>query len=157
MCNWIPSHIFAYIDTINLRLPTRYNYKISSMKNYITSVLLLSSVLSYSQNIEIYVSDAGNFDKPPWQILKFDQDGKNPSVFINQNLNWPQDILFLEDSNQVLISNLGSGCITKHNATSGAFIENFACSINGPTRTKIGPDGLLYVLQWKGDGKEMEK
>lgn len=123
------------------------------MNKYLTSVFLLSTMFSYAQNIEIYVSDAGNFDNPPWQILKFDQEGKNPSIFINQNLNWPQDILFLEDTNEVLISNLGSGCITKYNAISGAFIDNFACAINGPTRTKIGPDGLLYVLQWTGNGK----
>ena len=108
---------------------------------------------SHAQKFEIYVSDAGNFNNPPWQILKFDINGKNPSAFINSNLNWPQDILFLEASNQVLISNLGSGCITRHDATTGVFISNFACSISGPTRIKVGPDSLLYVLQWSGNGK----
>lgn len=108
---------------------------------------------AFSQNFEIYVSDAGNFNNPPWQILKFDSSGKNPSVFINTNLNWPQDILFLEDSNEVLISNLGTNRITKHNAKTGAYLSDFARSIGGPTRFKIGPDGLLYVLQWRGNGK----
>lgn len=106
-----------------------------------------------AQNFEIYVSDAGNFNNPPWQILKFDSNGQNPSVFINTNLNWPQDILFLEDSNEVLISNLGTNRITKHNAQTGDYISDFARSIGGPTRIKIGPDGLLYVLQWRGNGK----
>ena len=35
------------------------------------------------QAFEIYVSDAGNFQAPPWQILKFDANGENPEVFID--------------------------------------------------------------------------
>ena len=100
----------------------------------------------------IYVSDAGNFDNPPWQILKYDENGNNPEVFINQNLAWPQDIVFLENENVVLISNLNSGLINRYNATTGAFIDNFATGISGPTRMKIGTDNLLYVLQWSGNG-----
>lgn len=120
----------------------------------ITSIffMLLWNTLVFSQSYDIYVCDAGNFDKPPWQILKYNQDGENPTVFIDTHLNWPQDILFLEGSNTVLISNLGSGTITRHNATTGSYISDFAKDISGPTRTKIGPDGLLYVLQWTGNG-----
>jgi len=115
--------------------------------------LLLSASGAFGQNLEIYVSDAGNFSSPPWQILKFDEHGENPQVFINQNLAWPQDILFLEDSNTVLISNLNSGLITRHDAETGAYLNNFATGIGGPTRMKIGPDNLLYVLQWAGNGR----
>ncbi len=115
--------------------------------------MFLWTTLVCSQSYDIYVSDAGNFDKPPWQILKFNQQGENPTVFIDTHLNWPQDILFLEDINTVLISNLGSGTITKHDANTGAYIGDFAKDISGPTRTKLGPDGLLYVLQWTGNGK----
>lgn len=122
------------------------------MKLICTFFLLLIANLSYSQTFEVYVSDAGNFNAPPWQILKFDGSGQNPSTFINTNLNWPQDILFLEDSNTVLISNLGSNKITRHNLTTGVYMSDFATGISGPTRTKIGPDSLLYVLQWSGDG-----
>lgn len=106
-----------------------------------------------AQNLEIYVSDAGNFDQPPWQIVKWDGNGQNPSVFIDSELNWPQDILFMESENEVLISNLGSGCINRHHISSGNFKAPFACGIGGPTRMKIGPDSLLYVLQWSGNGK----
>ncbi len=113
----------------------------------------LISFLSFSQTYNIYVSDAGNFNNPPWQILKFDHNGLNPTVFINQQLNWPQDILFLDSSNTVLVSNLGSGTIAKYNASNGTFISNFASALAGPTRIKIGPDGLIYVLQWNGNGK----
>lgn len=123
------------------------------MKYLFTLLFICFSLLAFSQTTEIYVSDAGNFNNPPWQILKFDANGQNPSVFISTNLNWPQDILFIEDSNTVLISNLGSNKITKHNATTGAYISDFAGSIGGPTRMKIGPDSLLYVLQWVGTGK----
>lgn len=123
------------------------------MKTFITLMLLLLSVQVNSQNFDIYVSDAGNFSSPPWQILKFDENGQNGTVFINTNLNWPQDILFLEDDNVVLVSNLGSGKISRHDATTGAFLSYFASAISGPTRMKIGLDGYLYVLQWNGNGK----
>ena len=116
------------------------------------SILLLASN-SFSQDLEIYVSDAMNFSSPPWKILKFDENGENPEVFINDQLAWPQDILFLEDQNVVLISNLNSGRITKHNSSTGAYMEDFATGIGGPTRMKIGADSLLYVLQWSGNGK----
>ncbi len=112
----------------------------------------LLSVSSHAQRGAIYVSDAGNFNNPPWQILKFDENGQNPQIFIDDFLNWPQDILFIESRNEVLISNLGSGCINVHDATDGAHLRSFACGISGPTRIAIGPDSLLYVLQWSGNG-----
>lgn len=108
----------------------------------------------YSQSTtNIYVSDAGDFDKPPWQILKYDQNGENPEVFINTNLAWPQDILFIEDQGIVLVSNLNENNICAFDLESGAFIKEFATGISGPTRMKIGPDGLLYILQWSGSGR----
>ncbi len=115
-------------------------------------ILLLASN-AFSQDLEIYVSDAGNFTSPPWKILKFDENGENPETFIDTVLSWPQDILFLEDQQVVLISNLNTGRITKYNSTSGEFIGDFATGIAGPTRLKIGTDSLLYVLQWSGNGK----
>ncbi|MBD77791.1 MAG: hypothetical protein CL840_02465 [Crocinitomicaceae bacterium] len=115
--------------------------------------LLLVSIGVNGQNFNVYISDAGNFNNPPWQILRTDKNGVNVTVFTKEKLNWPQDILFLEDSNTVLISNLGANSISRHNATTGAYINLFASSIQGPTRMKIGPDSLLYVLQWKGSGK----
>lgn len=123
------------------------------MRPILFAVILLSAVLAKTQNLEIYVSDAGNLNNPPWQILKFDENGQNPTVFIDTNVDWPQDILFIEDSNRVLISNLNSNLINWHDATTGAYIGLFANGINGPTRMSIGPDSLLYVLQWGGTGR----
>ncbi len=122
------------------------------MNKLLTLILIFLSFNLKSQNFDIYVSDAGNFNNPPWQILKFDSNGQNPVQFINTNINWPQDILFLENSNTVLISNLGSNRITRHNASNGTYISDFASGISGPTRMKIGPDSMLYVLQWNGLG-----
>jgi len=74
-------------------------------------------------------------------------------VFIDQSLAWPQDIVFLEDAGTVLVSNLNSGRIDRYDAETGDFIDIFAGGIGGPTRMKIGQDGLLYVLQWSGTGR----
>lgn len=123
------------------------------MKGLGTCLLLLVASFGYAADSQVYVSDAGNIESPPWQILRFDGDGANPAVFIKDNLNWPQDIVFLEDSGTVLVSNLGSGRITKHDIATGAYLGDFATSIGGPTRMKIGPDSLLYVLQWVGNGR----
>jgi hypothetical protein len=117
------------------------------------SIILLLTSNVFPQTTEIYVSDAGNFSSPPWKILKFDENGENPEIFIDTVLAWPQDILFLEDQNVVLISNLNTGRITKYNSTTGDYIGDFATGIGGPTRMKIGADSLLYVLQWSGNGK----
>jgi hypothetical protein len=117
-------------------------------KLLLLACLLVFTSVAFGQVFDIYVSDAGNFQNPPWQILKYDENGENPEVFISQNLDWPQDILFLEGSRTVLISNLNSGDINRHDADTGDFIERFATVVNGPTRMKIGPDGLIYVLQW---------
>ncbi|HEY6625704.1 MAG TPA: hypothetical protein VIZ21_02000, partial [Ignavibacteriaceae bacterium] len=133
-----------------MKVATTFYKKMFSV--LVLSVLLLTSN-AVGQEIEIYVSDAVNFSSPPWKILKFDENGENPEVFINDQLAWPQDILFLEDQQVVLISNLNSGRITKHSSLTGAFIEDFATGIAGPTRMKIGADSLLYVLQWSGNGK----
>lgn len=107
---------------------------------------------STAPRVEYYISDAGDVGSPPFQILKY-IDGQHPVRFTNQNLDWPQDILFLEDQEVVLIANLNSGSISRHNANTGEFIDFFARGIDGPTRMKIGRDGLLYVLQWRGDGQ----
>lgn len=121
------------------------------------SFTILAFLLSFSLQIfaqtEIYVSDAANFENGPWQILKFDEEGKNGKIFISENLGWPQDILFLEEQNIVLISNLTTNRISKYDIKTGVFIGDFATAISGPTRMKIGKDGLLYVLQWNGNGK----
>jgi len=116
------------------------------------SILLVASK-TFSQDLEIYVSDAGNFSNPLWKILKFDENGENPQTFIDTVLAWPQDIVFLEDQGVVLISNLNTGRITKYNSSTGEYIGDFATGIAGPTRMKIGADSLLYVLQWSGNGK----
>lgn len=140
--------------------------KIEHMRHSLLTIILIllsNSIGLKAQNKQgdsiqkdrfIYVSDAGNFNKPPWQILEYDINGENPKVFISQDqgLDWPQDILFLEERNEVLISNLNSGVINRHKATTGELIDSFATGIAGPTRIKIGNDRLLYVLQWSGKG-----
>jgi len=100
-----------------------------------------------------YISDAGNFQQGPYQILRYNEDGSNGKVFIKDGLDWPQDILFLPDGNQVLISNLSSNSVEVYDSESGTYKKRLISGIQGPTRMKIGKDGMLYILQWLGDGK----
>jgi len=123
------------------------------MKALLVTLLSLLASAVLAQATEIYVSDTGNFSSPPWQILKYDGNGENPEVFIKDNLGQPQDIIFLDDANTVLISNFSTGQITRYNAQTGAFIDVFASGLAEPTRMRIGADKLLYVLQWSGSGK----
>jgi len=107
----------------------------------------------FAQDFELYVVDVGPDRGPPWQIIKYDQNGQNPEVFVDSPLSRPQDILFLEDRGVALAVSLGTGRITRHDLQTGAFIDDFAAGIGQPTRIKIGADGLLYVLQWGGNGR----
>ncbi|MDX1463806.1 MAG: hypothetical protein R3359_12175, partial [Marinirhabdus sp.] len=102
----------------------------------------------FAQDVKIYVSDAEDFGAGSGKIIQYDLDGSNPQLFINDQLSWPQDIVFLPGTNEVIISNLNSNRITKYNAVTGAYLNDFAEVDGGPTRMKIGADGLLYVLQW---------
>jgi hypothetical protein len=108
---------------------------------------------AYGQASELYVVDVGPNRGAPWQVVKYDANGENPEVFINIGLNRPQDIVFIEDQDIALVSNLGGNRITKYNASTGSFLGEFASGIGQPTRMEIGEDNLLYVLQWAGNGR----
>jgi sugar lactone lactonase YvrE len=124
------------------------------MKIFVSILLLLSLAgNAFGQSKEVYVVDIGPDRGPPWQILKYDENGQNPEVFIDAELNRPQDIVFLESRGIALVSNLFSGRITRYDAETGEYIDDFASGIGQPTRMKIGTDDLLYVLQWAGNGK----
>ncbi|MCB9295785.1 MAG: hypothetical protein H6559_22065 [Lewinellaceae bacterium] len=124
-------------------------------RNLLIILLLLGSAwgVVHGQNFEVYVSDAAGFTTGPWKILKFDQNGENGEVFTDQELAWPQDIVFLDHRNSVIVSNLNTNKITEYNAETGEYIGDFATGIGGPTRMKVGQDSLLYVLQWSGNGR----
>ena len=107
---------------------------------------------SSAPRTEIFISNVENLHLPPWQILRYYEDGSYSEVFTDENLGWPQEIVVLESQNIVLISNVSTNNITKYDLKTGEYKGIFAAGINGPTRMKIGNDNLLYVLQWRGDG-----
>jgi len=97
------------------------------MKTNTLLVILFSlvSIFDVKSQKYYYISDAGNFQQGPYQILRYNEDGSNGKVFIKDGLAWPQDILFLPDSNQVLISNLSSNSVEAYDSESGTYKKNF--------------------------------
>lgn len=100
---------------------------------------------------EIYVSYARANGGPPYQIVKYDDDGMNPEILANNDLFWPQDLLFLENQPPYLlvVSRYQAGIQFKRPYRSG-FSGGFGYELSEPSRVKLGVDGLLYVLQWSG-------
>ena len=128
--------------------------KVGSMKKLL---LILAACglggAALAQDAGLYVVDIGPNRQPPWQVIRYDADGGNPQVFINTQLNRPQDIIFLEHRGSAIVSNLLGNNITEYDAESGAFIRVWASGIGQPTRMEIGPGNLLYVVQWAGNGR----
>jgi len=77
----------------------------SSMLARIIFSFLLFSHNAGARQAFIYVSDVGDFQDGPSQVLKYTAAGEFVQVFTNENLGWPQDILFLDADSTVLISN----------------------------------------------------
>lgn len=125
----------------------------------VLAITLFATLPQSAQEIEVWISDAGGFNNPPWFVYKADINGDNLEEMMNQEdqIEWPEDIFFLEEENAVLISNLSStsGNISKHDIETGDFIEVFADVAGGPTRMKLGADGLLYVLQWSNSNNKV--
>lgn len=123
-----------------------------------TLLSFLFTAVLFAQDLAVYVSDAANFNTGPWKIAKFTETGDLAGTLINDTdgIVWTQDIVFLDSEEAVLISNLSTaGTISKHHWATGEFIENFAEGLGGPTRMKIGPDGLLYILQWSNTNNKV--
>lgn len=100
--------------------------------------------------IDIYVCDLGVNRTGPPEIIVYRGNDKNFITLINTNLSSPQDIIFLEEEETILISNLGSNNINKFDINNGGFKGSFTTGLSGPTRMAIGPDNLLYVISWNG-------
>lgn len=81
------------------------------------------TVNALAEDVEIYVSDAGDFDRGPWQIPTFDRAGASARVFTTEHLAWPQDIVFLEDQGVVLVSDPSTNGILRHDANAGDFLD----------------------------------
>lgn len=142
----------------NLEIETLKHFNMKRLRHIATLLLLLITAGISAQNMAVYVSDAGNFSSGPWQIAKFDENGSFEGALMNNDdgIVWPQDIIFLDSEEAVLISNLSTaGIISKHEWDTGNFIENFAEGLGGPTRMKIGPDDKLYVLQWSNTNNKV--
>lgn len=87
-------------------------------------------------------------------VKKFDANGNYLGDFIASGaspIDWPQDIVFINNDTEAIVSSLNNNAIFRFDGTTGAYIDTFASNIAGPTRMKIGPDGSLYVLEWGGN------
>lgn len=60
-----------------------------------------------------------------------------------------QEVIFLDDGS-LLVTGIGGTALKRYDGETGAYLGDFTSgySLNKPTKTKIGPDGYLYVSQW---------
>lgn len=112
--------------------------------------LITASSTLFAQ-FEVYVTSGNGATS---SVKKFDASGNYLGDFIAPGasaLDWPQDILFINNDTEAIVSSLNNNAIFRYDGATGAFIDTFASNISGPTRMKIGQDGLLYVLEWGGN------
>lgn len=95
------------------------------------------------QALEVFVSDAGNFNNPPWRILKFDGGGDNPVVFIDDELDW--------DSEGHLCASSYTGDSVREFDPDGKDLGLFIDSdLAGPTNIWFEASGDLLVVDYDG-------
>lgn len=128
----------------------------NSMKKTKLTLIALSLLITpfiFSQEYRVYVSSGIGASS---SIKEFTLQGTYIQDFVSPGsggLDWPQDIIFLEDQHKLLVSGLNSEAIHQYNSTTGADEGIWADVPGKPTRMKIGPDNLLYVLQWATNAK----
>lgn len=128
------------------------------MKKNVLLLFGLCLIFSFSSiaQYEVYVT-TGNGPAAS-SVKKYDPSGNYLGDFISPGsspLNWPQDIVFIENDAVALVSGLNNNAIFRYDGVTGALIDTFASNISGPTRMKIGADGYLYVLEWSGGSRVM--
>ena len=101
----------------------------------------------YAQEYEIYVSSRGTNS-----VKYYDQQGNYLGDFVSPSsggLTSPQDMIFMDD-NTLIVSGIQNTSIKEYSASNGDYLGDFTSnySLSQPTRMKIGPDGLIYILQW---------
>jgi hypothetical protein len=124
-----------------------------SFNLYLFLCFLFCTTFLIAQNYEVYVSSGSGSNS---SVKRYSSSGTYLGDFVSPGsggLNWPQDIIFLESQNILLVSSLNSNAIHQYNAQTGADEGIWATVAGGPTRMTIRPDNLLYVLQWGTNSK----
>lgn len=101
-----------------------------------------------AQNPDIFVTSRDNNS-----VKRFDG---NTGVFKGDfvapglgGLSAPQEVVF-HPSGDLLVTARFNSAIKRYDGTSGAFKGDFTSGylLDNPTKTRVGPDGYLYVSQW---------
>ncbi len=101
-----------------------------------------------AQNPDIFVTSRDNNS-----VKRFDSNtGAFKGDFVPPGLGGlsaPQEVVF-HPSGDLLVTARFNSAIKRYDGSTGAYKGNFTSgySLDNPTKTRVGPDGYLYVSQW---------
>lgn len=117
-------------------------------KIQLLALTFILSITLFAQNPDLVVTSRDNNS-----VKVFDGNtGEYKGNLVNPNaggLNAPQEVLFHSDGS-LLVTGRFNTAVLRYDGMTGQYLGPFTTgySLDNPTKTQIGPDGLMYISSW---------